>query len=40
MQPESVYIYQYNSPRTRDAFVDLVRDAAPDVRVIAPDIPS
>ena len=40
MQPAAVYIYQYNSPRTRDAFVDLVRDAAPNVRVIAPDIPS
>lgn len=36
--PESVYVYQYNSTRTRDAFVEQVRDALPQLRVVAPDI--
>lgn len=39
MQPRSVYIYQYNSDRTRDDFLKRIGGAATQLRVVAPDIP-
>ncbi|WP_340120172.1 hypothetical protein [Pelagibius sp. 7325] len=37
-QPESVYIYQYNSVLTGDAFVERIGGALLQHRVVAPDI--
>ncbi|WP_118134440.1 MBL fold metallo-hydrolase [Oceanicella sp. SM1341] len=39
MQPGAVYIYQYDSTRTRDAFLDRLSGASPHPGVSAPDIP-
>lgn len=38
MQPRSVYIYQYNSVRTRDDFVRRIGSASTRPRIVTPDI--
>ncbi|WP_188052179.1 MBL fold metallo-hydrolase [Aureimonas fodinaquatilis] len=38
MQPRSVYIYQYNSVRTRDDFVRRIGSASTRLRIFTPDI--
>ena len=38
MRPRSIYIYQYNSSRTRDDFKMRVGNVVPPPRVVAPDL--